>query len=146
MTQNEALDNVTRYRGLRLRHDAATATATRLAEEGNDAAAIIAIAVGDMLRTAGINLASAATNLCHSDFARAALEDLLPRHEMEGCLVTVSDDRMVLPGAYGRPVEVCVAAELGKAEDQLEVACFLLQRAENRLADAEAANNPAQSD
>lgn len=141
MNQNDALDNVNRLKGLRLRYDAAIAVCDRLREDGNDAAATIAIAVDSMLNTVRAQLAGAACNLCHNVFARAALSDLLPDDELQDAMDAVGDDIAFLPQAYGRSDEVCIAAELGKSEDQLEVACFILQRAEHRLADAVAANS-----
>lgn len=141
MKQFQALDNASRLMGLRLRYANAHRNATRLEEEGNDAAAAIAIAAGSMLEHASGLLSSAVANLCHNEFARAALTDLLSPSEMRTALDSAAEDLVMLPLAYGREVEVCVAAELVKAEDQLEVACFILTRAENRLADAEAANS-----
>ncbi|MBY0551894.1 MAG: hypothetical protein K2W95_31710 [Candidatus Obscuribacterales bacterium] len=140
MNQTEALENTERLMGLRLRYDVARRLADRLEEDGNDAAATIAIGVGSLLGQATGLLTAAASNLCHNDFARAALSDRLPAEELRFALETVDEDLHALPAAYGRSEEVCVAAELGKAADQLEVACFILTRAENRLADAEAAN------
>lgn len=142
MEQNQALENVRRYQGLLLRSDAANARATALREDGNDAAAAIAIGADSLLRLADGLLSAAATNLCHNEFARAALTDLLSPEQLRQALDTVAEDLSCLPRFYGRSEEVAVAAELGKAEDQLEVACFILQRLENRLADAEAANAP----
>ncbi len=140
MTRDDVQECVSRIKGLTLRGKMARARVEQLMENGNDASAAMARAAESMLDLAKRELSGAVTNLCHDEFARASLADVVPAEHLSDALGEVAEDLAYLPSAYRRSEAFVVDCELGKVEDHVEVACFLLQRVENRLNDADAAN------